>query len=189
MLFFSVLYPSKFEFLLYSSPFPFQELTNPGPFPPQTLLCFISTMAHVTSYKPFELPRFYTCRLIPLSRSLQDLPRSLCSFDGMPFSQTPEMPPKPAPPVRSVLPSVCVKTSAISIRPLTELNRFNLTAYGLPSFCLRLIHLVTSMNPRLDIEWSGSLLLKQDLHLQATKRLVAHYATGLLYDQNCIIEL
>lgn len=59
-------------------------------------------------------------------------------------------------------------------KKLTELSHFNLSAYGLPSFCLRLVHIVTSINPRLDIEWSGSLLLKQDLHLQAAKRLVAH---------------
>ena len=77
--------------------------------------------------------------------------------------------------VYAVLPSAVTKASAIPNNiAFTELYHFSLAAYGLQSLCLRLIHVVTSINPRLDMGCIWFILSQQDFHLLEDRHVVAH---------------
>src|SRR5262245_23521984 len=117
----------------------------------------------------------YSTEMRP-TKTMLDLSGSLTlPFPGVPCSQTPPRSPTTSP----LAVAYCCLPGFRPRRPadhrLTRLNRFTCVT-ARPSLCLRLAHVVTSMNPRLDSRWGGSFPLPgRELHpLEAPGLRLSH---------------
>ena len=123
----------------------------------------------LTSLSSSRFPRLYACPpILPLGKSDKEIPRSLSDLQDMPCSPTPGMLIGTARvSFQPVLSSTVLRVSTIPKSAISRLNRFNLSAYGLPFSLSTLDPCRCRHEPktRSGVRWAP--LPREDSHLQS----------------------